>query len=961
MTPSPQVLFQLRTTECIALLVILLASLLPKGVRGIEPPSTDVVLEIRTVVRAIQTPRKQLIVLLLSLVALTALLDGSVTVANALFKRVFETKIPAWKGSEFYSVVLFVTFTGFAIVSLLKEAHHHPIWQSKLLKLFVFVALLFDTALAILIPIFIPIWRIRSSTESTTPGILDSAPSLGITPALHFGLTVFRVLILAVLFTTLFFPRVTYEPIEQNESVPRTDETPLLIPGAVAASTQSPAEPGSSKPKYGTFNGSNTTPPGGASTSAPGTSGQAPTIPVLTEPTWYENGARLMRLTSYLWPSRNIGLQLLAFICLLIVAVGRIVNAAIPFQFSTVVDTLAQPDAPHGIWGPLLWYIVLRFLSGSGGLNALRSVLWAPVIQFSDRSLSQLAFDHLLNLSLAWHTRRKTGEVLRILDRGASIKQIFELLIFTLLPTAADTFIAVWIFFWYFGPAMSVFIATTMVLYVTTSAMITNRINNLSRRMVETDITTRGVHTDSLLNYETVKYFNGEAHEGERYHEALSRVQQFQLRVTASLNLMSLSQNLVLTAGLLVGSLLIIFDSTHQDVMKRFVVFITYLAELYSPLTAFALLYRTISQSLVDAERLLDLLDEPSEVRDKPSAKDLVVTDGVIEFDNVTFSYDGRATALKGVSFKVPKGGSLALVGESGSGKSTILKLLYRFYDLAPSDGAIRIDGQDIRDVTQASLRRAIGIVPQDCVLFNNTIAYNIGYGKLGSSTEEIENAARAAQIHERIISFPDGYETIVGERGVRLSGGEKQRVGIARTILKASPVILLDEATSALDTSTERDIQKALQNLTEGRSSVSIAHRLSTISKSDLIFVFHQGEIIESGTQRKLIELGGRFAAMWTDQVSSVNENRVPPQAAGQNGPGTPPETAVTSGLHVVSSEKLVPTGVASKHPEPIKPKRQEPSSDSTHEVRPDVTFAAVASSEPTASQLISNSQTDN
>ncbi|KAF8753928.1 ABC transporter transmembrane region [Rhizoctonia solani] len=699
--------------------------------------------------------------------------------------------------------------------------------------------------------------------QVATPGILDSTPSLGITPALHFGLTVFRVLILAVLFTTLFFPRVTYEPIEQNESVPRTDETPLLIPAAVAASTQSSAEPGSSKPKYGTFNDSNTTPPGGVSTSAPGTSVQAPTIPVPTEPTWYENGARLMRLTSYLWPSRNIGLQLLAFICLLIVAVGRIVNAAIPFQFSTVVDTLAQPDAPHGIWGPLLWYIVLRFLSSSGGLNALRSVLWAPVIQFSDRSLSQLAFDHLLNLSLAWHTRRKTGEVLRILDRGASIKQIFELLIFTLLPTAADTFIAVWIFFWYFGPAMSVFIATTMVLYVTTSAMITNRINNLSRRMVETDITTRGVHTDSLLNYETVKYFNGEAHEGERYHEALSRVQQFQLRVTASLNLMSLSQNLVLTAGLLVGSLLIIFNSTHQDVMKRFVVFITYLAELYSPLTAFALLYRTISQSLVDAERLLDLLDEPSEVRDKPSAKDLVVTDGVIEFgrlDNVTFSYDGRATALKGVSFKVPKGGSLALVGD---------------------DGAIRIDGQDIRDVTQSS--KGDRHLPQDCVLFNNTIAYNIGYGKLGSSTEEIENAARAAQIHERIISFPDGYETIVGERGVRLSGGEKQRVGIARTILKASPVILLDEATSALDTSTERDIQKALQNLTEGRS------------------------------------------------------------------------------LHIVSSEKLVPTGVASKHPEPIKPKRQEPSSDSTHEVRPDVTFAAVVSSEPTASQLISNSQTDN
>ncbi|KDN41300.1 hypothetical protein RSAG8_07569, partial [Rhizoctonia solani AG-8 WAC10335] len=248
--------------------------------------------------------------------------------------------------------------------------------------------------------------------------------------------------------------------------------------------------------------------------------------------------------------------------------------------------------------------------------------------------------------------------------------------------------------------------------------------------------------------------------------------------------------------------------------------------------------------------------------------------------DNVTFSYDGRSTALKGVSFTVPKGGSLALVGESGSGKSTILKLLYRFYDLAPSDGAIRIDGQDIRDVTQASLRRAIGIVPQDCVLFNNSIAYNIEYGKFGASTEEIEKAARAAQIHERILSFPDGYETAVGERGVRLSGGEKQRVAIARTILKAPSIILLDEATSALDTSTEREIQKAVQNLTEGRSSVSIARRLSTISKSDLILVFHQGEIIESGTQRELIERDGRFAAMWADQMSSMGEGRTPAES---------------------------------------------------------------------------------
>ncbi|CAE6518555.1 unnamed protein product [Rhizoctonia solani] len=366
---------------------------------------------------------------------------------------------------------------------------------------------------------------------------------------------------------------------------------------------------------------------------------------------------------------------------------------------------------------------------------------------------------------------------------------------------------------------------------------------------------------------------------------------------------------------------------------------------------------------------------------------ELVVTDGVIEFDNVNFSYDGRTTALNGVSFVVPKGGALALVGESGSGKSTILRLLYRFYDLAPGDGAIRIDGQDIRDVTQASLRKAIGVVPQDCVLFNNTIAYNIGYGKLCASTDEIENAARAAQMHERISSFPDGYETVVGERGVRLSGGEKQRVAIARTILKAPRIILLDEATSALDTNTERDIQKALQNLTDGRSSVSIAHRLSTVANADLILVLHQGEIVESGTHRELVERDGRFAAMWADQISSADETRTLPDTTKHDNESVPgydvdapshsnqeahilpvhpvdtPDNmsaiqteagpvALGLGPQIVPPEQLVAAGVKSDHPEPIKPEQQEASDRSLHEVRPDISFAAVASGEPAASK---------
>jgi len=282
-------------------------------------------------------------------------------------------------------------------------------------------------------------------------------------------------------------------------------------------------------------------------------------------------------------------------------------------------------------------------------------------------------------------------------------------------------------------------------------------------------------------------------------------------------------------------------------------------------------MYRSINRSLVDAEKLLELLNEPTEINDKPGAPDLVVSDGEIEFDNVSFTYDGRQPALRGVSFRVPKGGSVALVGDSGAGKSTILRLLYRFYDLKDNEGRILVDGQDIRDVTQSSLRRAIGVVPQDAVLFNASLAYNIGYAKFEASQEEVEEAAKAAQMHDRVMSFPDKYETKVGERGIRLSGGEKQRVAIARTLLKNPPILLLDEATSALDTSTERDIQKALQNLVRGRSSLSIAHRLSTIASADLILVLKDGQIIEQGNHKQLLKLNGVFAGMWADQISAA------------------------------------------------------------------------------------------
>ncbi|PCH43974.1 hypothetical protein WOLCODRAFT_26357 [Wolfiporia cocos MD-104 SS10] len=595
---------------------------------------------------------------------------------------------------------------------------------------------------------------------------------------------------------------------------------------------------------------------------------------IVLDPSWGEILARLKRISPYLWPSKSFALQFLALLCILVVAVGRLVNILVPFIFAELVHMFEDGSQSAALWTYLFVYVGLRFLQASGGLNALREVLWAPVMQYSDREMSQLSFDHLLNLSFAFHLRRKTGEILRILDRGAAINRAFELLLFNVIPAFVDIGLALVLFCIYFEWTLTAVVFLVIATYVTASVALTKWRTRLRRKMVERDVITRGIHTDCLLNYETVKYFCGEQHEAERYSDAIRQYQTLEYKVIVSLNLLNLVQNFILTLGLLVGTMIVALRVTRgQSEPYDFVFFVTYLAQLYVPLNMLGTIYRSINQTLVDTEKLLKLLSEPTDVNDKPNAPDLIVTDGEIEFDNVNFSYDGRTPALSGVSFKVPKGSSVALVGESGAGKSTVLRLLYRFYDLKEGDGHIRIDGQDIRDVTQASLRRAIGVVPQDSVLFNASIAYNIGYGKFGASAEEVEAAAKAAQMHDRIISFPDGYETKVGERGVRLSGGEKQRVAIARTLLKNPPVLLLDEATSALDTATEKDIQKALQHLVEGRSSLSIAHRLSTIASADLILVLKDGQIVEQGTHSELLAQDGVFANMWAAQVQGIED----------------------------------------------------------------------------------------
>ncbi|KZO93419.1 P-loop containing nucleoside triphosphate hydrolase protein, partial [Calocera viscosa TUFC12733] len=473
--------------------------------------------------------------------------------------------------------------------------------------------------------------------------------------------------------------------------------------------------------------------------------------------------------------------------------------------------------------------------------------------------------------SLSFHHKSKLGEVTAILDRGTAVNQLFEMLLFWVVPNLGDLVVAVLFTLFFFGPDIAAVLACVMGLYVVVSSFMVHWETRVYRELNDRYIAASGIRSDCLTNYETVKYFTGEEHASKRYRESVNSYQSVKVKVNLISNLSGFLQRVMVTLSFILGSLIIVQKITFgRATPGSFVVFITYLGQLTGPLLGLGHMYQFLRESLVDTEKLIELLNEPVDVQDKPGAEDLVVKDGVIEFENVSFSYNdrkGRAAVLN-VSFIIPKGKHVALVGESGSGKSTIMRLLFRFYDLKEGEGRILIDGKDIRDITQKSLRSNIGVVPQDSVLFNETIAFNIGYGKFDATEEEIEAAACGAQLHERIMYFPDQYQTEVGERGVKLSGGEKQRVAIARMLLKDPPILILDEATSALDTTTEKEIQKALNNLVKGRSSLTIAHRLSTIANADMILVLKDGQIIERGSHSELLKMSGTFAEMWAEHI---------------------------------------------------------------------------------------------
>ncbi|CAO3673079.1 unnamed protein product [Umbelopsis ramanniana] len=613
---------------------------------------------------------------------------------------------------------------------------------------------------------------------------------------------------------------------------------------------------------------------------------------------------KMRRLLPFMWPKNSRTLQIYVGLCFLILVLGRIVNLLTPLQFGIVVETLQnviEGGERSAVWQAILLYTALKVLQGGTGLlQSIQSYLWFPINQYTTREISLEMFSHLHNLSLQFHINRKTGEVLRVMDRGTnSIVQLLSQILLSIFPTLLDIGIAVIFFALTFTFSFGLIVFTTMAIYIYVTIAITEWRTKFRRAMIDADNDVRTKAVDSLLNFETVKYYGAEGYELERYSNAVAKYQKADWKTLSSLTILNLTQSVVITLGLLAGNLLCAYEVTRGRMsLKEFITFNTYIMQLYTPLNFFGTYYRMIQQNFVDMEKMLDLLEQEQTVKDLPNAKELTVTEGHVVFDNVSFAYDERQTALRNISFSIPKGATVALVGPSGGGKSTILRLLFRFYDT--QSGRILIDGQDISTVMQRSLRKNIGVVPQDTVLFNDTILYNIHYGDVNASEDDVIKAAKAAQIHDRILSFPDGYETKVGERGLRLSGGEKQRVAIARTILKNPPIILLDEATSALDTTTERQIQRAFAEMTLDRTTLVIAHRLSTIVNADLILVIKDGQVVESGSHDELISQAiatgeqGVYYEMWQKQLKDENTETTANNSEANSTVGEPSEAKV-------------------------------------------------------------------
>ncbi|MEJ1158251.1 ABCB family ABC transporter ATP-binding protein/permease [Prosthecomicrobium sp. N25] len=587
----------------------------------------------------------------------------------------------------------------------------------------------------------------------------------------------------------------------------------------------------------------------------------------------------LRALWPHIWPHHRADLKRRVVIALAALLAGKLLTVMLPYIYKWATDGLAAPGSgPTTVQllaAPVMLvvaYGVVRVLFN--GFNQLRDAIFAAVGQHAVRELANTTFRHLHDLSLRFHLQRRTGGLSRIIERGANgIETIVRMTILAGIPTIIEFALMAAVIAYQFDWTYVLVMAVTVWLYVWFSVKASDWRIKIRRDMNEADTDSMSKAVDSLLNFETVKYFNAEKLEADRYDRATAKYEIAATKTYTSLAWLNFGQAVIFTVGMVIVMVMSARAVlAGEQTVGDFVMINALMTQLSMPLNFIGTLYREITQGIADMEAMFRVLDVPAEVVDKPGAPALKVSAGTVRFEDVHFHYDADRKILKGVSFEVPAGRTVAIVGPSGAGKSTISRLLFRFYDA--SSGRILIDGQDIRDVTQASLRRQIGMVPQDTVLFNDTIAYNVRYGRPDASDEEVREAARMAQISDFIARLPKGFDTEVGERGLKLSGGEKQRVAIARTILKAPPILMLDEATSALDTHTEREIQAALDQVSKNRTTLVIAHRLSTVVNADEILVLDQGVVVERGHHDDLLARGGLYASMWERQ-RAVDEAR--------------------------------------------------------------------------------------